>query len=61
MLYTLLFTMAVIAFTSLSSSENDDDPKGIALDSSMFKTEPSFNIAAYAIVIILAVLYSVFW
>ena len=61
MLYTLLFTMAVIAFTSLSSSENDDDPKAIALDSSMFTTERSFNIAAYVVVIILAVLYSVFW
>ncbi|MDW2167692.1 sodium/glucose cotransporter, partial [Vibrio sp. 2099] len=28
MLYTLLFTMVVIAFTSLSTSINDDDPKG---------------------------------
>lgn len=61
MLYTLLFTLAVIAFTSLSSSDNDDDPKSISLDSTMFKTERSFNIAAYVIVIILAVLYSVFW
>ncbi|MGF1907027.1 sodium/sugar symporter [Aliivibrio salmonicida] len=61
MLYTLLFTMAVIAFTSLSSSENDDDPKAISLDSSMFTTERSFNIAAYVVVIVLAVLYSVFW
>ncbi|WP_194091484.1 sodium/sugar symporter [Vibrio hibernica] len=61
MLYTLLFTMAVIAFTSLSSSDTDDDPKAIALDSSMFVTERSFNIAAYIIMIITAVLYSVFW
>ncbi|MGB2079171.1 MAG: sodium:solute symporter family transporter, partial [Vibrio sp.] len=61
MLYTLLFTMAVIAFTSLSTSDVDDDPKGINLTSAMFKTDSSFNIAAYIIVIILAVLYSVFW
>lgn len=61
MLYTLLFTMAVIAFTSLSYSDHDDDPKAIALDSSMFATERNFNIAAYVVVIILAVLYSVFW
>ncbi|MFV0576743.1 MAG: sodium/sugar symporter [Vibrio sp.] len=61
MLYTLLFTMAVIAFTSLSTSENDDDPKGISLNASVFRTDSAFNIAAYAIVIILAVLYSVFW
>ncbi|WP_225816408.1 sodium:solute symporter family transporter [Photorhabdus antumapuensis] len=29
MLYTLLFTLVIIAFTSLSTSANDDDPKGI--------------------------------
>lgn len=61
MLYTLLFTMVVIAFTSLSTSVNDDDPKGITLTSSMFATTKGFNIAAYAITIILAVLYTIFW
>ncbi|EYU16234.1 sodium/sugar symporter [Photorhabdus aegyptia] len=61
MLYTLLFTLIVIAFTSLSTSANDDDPKGIVLVSSMFATDRSFNIASYAIMIILAVLYVVFW
>lgn len=61
MLYTLLFTIVVIAFTSLSSSENDDDPKGISLTSSMFVTTKGFNIAAYAITIILAALYTIFW
>ncbi|MBS9437519.1 sodium/glucose cotransporter [Photorhabdus noenieputensis] len=61
MLYTLLFTLVVIAFTSLSTSANDDDPKGIVLVSSMFATDRSFNIASYAIMIILAVLYVVFW
>lgn len=61
MLYTLLFTIVVIAFTSLSTSVNDDDPKGISLKSSMFATDRSFNIASYAIMLILAVLYTVFW
>ncbi|WP_237665813.1 MULTISPECIES: sodium/sugar symporter [unclassified Vibrio] len=61
MLYTLLFTIVVIAFTSLSTSVNDDDPKGITLTSSMFVTTKGFNIAAYAITIILAVLYTIFW
>ncbi|TOH86732.1 hypothetical protein CGI70_24550, partial [Vibrio parahaemolyticus] len=58
MLYTLLFTMVVIAFTSLSTSINDDDPKGISVTSSMFVTDRSFNIAAYGIMIVLAVLYT---
>ncbi|HCG6987560.1 TPA: sodium/sugar symporter [Vibrio parahaemolyticus] len=61
MLYTLLFTMVVIAFTSLSTSINDDDPKGISVTSSMFVTDRSFNIAAYGIMIVLAVLYTLFW
>jgi len=61
MLYTLLCTMAVIAFTSLSTSEHDDDPKGISVTSAMFVTEKSFNIASYCIMILLAVLYTLFW
>ena len=61
MLYTLLMTMVVIAFTSLSTSENDDDAKAISLTSKMFHTERSFNLASYAIMIILAVLYTLFW
>ncbi|MFM2484927.1 sodium/sugar symporter [Celerinatantimonas yamalensis] len=61
MLYTLLFTIVVIALTSLSTSENDDDPKGISLTSTMFVTDKGFNIASYGIMILLAVLYTLFW
>lgn len=61
MLYTLLFTMAVIAFTSLSTSANDDDPKGISMTSATFATGRSFNVASYGIMILLVVIYSLFW
>ncbi|KEA49994.1 MULTISPECIES: sodium/sugar symporter [Mangrovibacter] len=61
MLYTLLFTIVVIAFTSLSTSEQDDDSGAIHVTAATFKTERSFNVAAYAIVVILAVLYALFW
>lgn len=61
MLYTLLFTLVVIALTSLSSSEADDDEKGIVLTAKTFHTERGFNIAAYAVVVILAVIYALFW
>lgn len=61
MLYTLLFTMVVIAGVSLSSSHVDDDPKGIVLVANTFKTGPVFNISAYTLMIILTVLYIVFW
>jgi SSS family solute:Na+ symporter len=61
MMYTCLITMAVIFMVSLVSSKTDDDPKAISLSSDTFATGSSFNIAAYAIVIILAVLYIVLW
>jgi len=61
MFYTCLMTMAVIAFVSLSTNKEVSDPKGIDLTSDMFKTDQVFNIGAYAIMIILVVLYTVFW
>ena len=61
MLYTFLITLVVIIFISLSSNHEIDDPKGIAVTSATFKTGPVFNIGAYAICIILVVLYAVFW
>ena len=61
MLYTLLITMAIIAGVSMTTSEEVDDPKGIPLTAKLFKTGPVFNISAYVIMIILAVLYTVFW
>ena len=61
MLYTLLLSMVVIAGVSLTTSDNVDDPKGINLTSKIFKTDGVFNISAYAIMIILVVLYAIFW
>lgn len=61
MLYTLLITMAIIAGVSMVTSDDVDDPKGIPLTSKIFKTDSVFNICAYAILIILAVLYTIFW
>ncbi|MEC6798239.1 sodium/sugar symporter [Photobacterium sp. S4TG1] len=61
MMYTLLFTMAVIVLVSLGSATSVLDDKAIDLDPDMFKTDKMFNLGAYAILIILAVLYSVFW
>lgn len=61
MLYTLLISMVIIAGVSMTTSENDDDPKGIALFAKTFKTDPIYNISAYAILILLAVVYVVFW
>ena len=61
MFYTFILTCATIIFVTLSTSEHDDDPNGIPLTKDVFATSSAFNIGAYAILIILAVLYSVFW
>ncbi|MBE9484509.1 MAG: sodium/sugar symporter [Bacteroidetes bacterium] len=61
MLYTFLITMVVIVFVSLSTNKLHDDPKAINVTSDTFKTGKAFNVAAYAICIILVVLYTVFW
>ena len=61
MLYTFLITMVVIIFVSLSTNTETDDPKGIVLTNETFKTGNVFNIGAYAVCIILVVLYAVFW
>ena len=61
MLYTMLITMAIIAGVSLNYSERDDDEKAISFTSKLFETDSVFNISAYAVIIILAVLYTVFW
>ncbi len=61
MLYTFIISVVIIAMVSLTTSEVDDDSQGITLTSKMFKTDSAFNIGAYLVVIILAVLYTVFW
>jgi len=61
MFYTLLISMVVIAGVSMTTSKQDDDDKAISLPAKMFSTDSVFNIAAYAIIVILCVFYAVFW
>jgi len=61
MMYTFGITAVIIGMISLSSNDNDDDPKGFNLTSKLFTTDKVFNIASYVICLILAVLYTVFW
>jgi SSS family solute:Na+ symporter len=61
MLYTCLITIVIIVMVSLLTANYDEDPKAISLPKETFKTDKSFNIAAYAVMIILVVLYTIFW
>lgn len=61
MFYTLTTTMVIITGVSLTTGRGDDNPKAIPLVKETFKTGKVFNISAYIMLIILAVLYTVFW
>ena len=61
MMYTFLLTMVTIGMVSLATCKTDDDPKGLVLTSEMFKTDKVFNICAYVICILLAVIYTACW
>ncbi|HHM02480.1 MAG TPA: sodium/glucose cotransporter [Caldithrix abyssi] len=61
MMYTFIITVVIAGMISLDSNENDDDPKGFSLTARLFKTDSVFNVAAYAILLLLVVLYAVFW
>jgi SSS family solute:Na+ symporter len=59
--YTALMTMLVIVIVSLSQNKGADDPKGIPFTKDLFKTSPKFNIGAFAVMLIIAMLYALFW
>lgn len=59
--YTFLLSLLIIIVISIWEGKGKDNPKGITLSKSTFKTGPVFNISAFAILIILIALYSVFW
>lgn len=59
--YTALITMLVIAIVSLLQNRGAMDPKGIQINRSTFKTSPVFNVGAFAVLLVVAVLYALFW
>ncbi len=61
MFYTLIITIVLIAGVSLTTNTEDDDPKAIRLTANTFKTSSGFNLGAYTVLIITAVLYAAFW
>lgn len=61
MFYTFILTMAIIVMVSLTTTPGDDDEKAIALNKDLFVTGKRFNISAYVLLIIVAILYVVFW
>ena len=58
---TAILSMIVIIIVSYTTGHGKDDAKGIDLGGGLFKTSPTFNIAAFAVLTLTAVLYSLFW
>jgi SSS family solute:Na+ symporter len=59
--YTAILTMVVIILVSYIQNKGVKDSKGIEISKSTFKTPGIFNIASFAIMIILVALYAFFW
>jgi len=59
--YTAVLTMIVIILVSLTENKGKDDAKGISFTKNLFKTSPKFNIGAFAVMLILVMLYAMFW
>ncbi|MEC9160727.1 MAG: sodium/solute symporter, partial [Bacteroidota bacterium] len=60
MLVTCIGTILIIALISYFEG-NEDDPKGIVLTKKLFATSSTFNLAAFGVMLITAMLYAIFW
>jgi SSS family solute:Na+ symporter len=60
MLVTCIGTLLIIALISYFEG-NQDDPKGIVLTKKLFATSSTFNLAAFGVMLITALLYAIFW
>jgi SSS family solute:Na+ symporter len=58
---TLLATMGIIALVSLRELKGKDDVNAIPLEKGLFQTSKVFNVGSFAILILLAFLYTIFW
>ena len=61
MMATWLISLALILLISWFEVRKGYDPKGIPLTAELFKTGTTFNLSAFAIMLITAMLYAFFW
>ncbi len=59
--FVFLFCVIGMYFISNHDFKGRENPQGLEIDASMFRTDRSFTIGAVAIVAILTVLYTMFW
>ncbi len=61
MAYTLLATLAIIYAVSTMTSASTEAERAIPITKDLFKTDSVFNICAYVIMVLLAIIYAIFW
>lgn len=61
MFITWILTMLVMIVISYVEGKGRDQEKSIVITKNLFKTGPAFNIGAFAICLILVMLYAMFW
>ena len=59
--YSAILTGIVIVAISLLQNKGANDEKAIPLNKQLFKTSPGFTIGAFAVMLIVVALYSLFW
>ena len=61
MFITWILTMLIMMVISYMEARGANHPKSIVITRNLFKTGPAFNIGAFAILLIVTMLYAVFW
>ncbi|NJW51331.1 sodium/sugar symporter [Salinimicrobium oceani] len=61
MFLTWILTMLVMVLISYVEGKGKDQEKSIVITKGLFKTGPAFNAGAFAIILILVMLYAMFW
>lgn len=61
MMITWVVTMLIMVIISYAENKGKNHPKAIEITKSLFRTSPVFNIAGFAILLIVAMLYALLW
>ena len=59
--FVFLICVIVMFFISMYDNRNGVKPNGLEVDSSMFKTSPSFTVGALIVIGIIVAMYSIYW
>jgi SSS family solute:Na+ symporter len=61
MFITWILTMLIMVVISYAETKGKDHDRAIIISKTLFKTGPVFNICGFAILLIVAMLYALFW